>query len=379
MNLHAIVQPLLCNFNPTINLTLLMKKIYVLLLATFMGFAGFAQKSSQRHIAAGEGTAMPSYARTTATGDTVTMSNTGTSGLVLYSAGADSGYLRGTNYWGDKAFAERYDFSGADSTLKLIGAVARFGGRVNTASTKSLTFNLWGVGGRQYITAGTFYSGFPSGFVLGHTVPLTDITPGFTQQFMFNAQAYLTGSFFFGYDINYAFSALNGDTIGAYTSPDGSRTSAATYLNVTVSGSDTTVDTIINVQNATQWTDGNWHDNYTDNDSLFNNLAIYPIVTVWHPTGVKGITRKELTFYGSYPNPANDQTNIRLSLSTQADLTIQLTDMAGRIVNTITQRHLTAGEHTIPVNTSSLPAGEYIYLVTTSKGDGVASKITVQK
>ncbi len=376
-----------------------MKKLYVLLLVLFTSFAGFAQssipqrrsifcpalpsfvqKSSHPRIVARDGaSATNTYARTTGTGDTVTMSNTVGDNIVLYNAGADSGYARGTNYWGDKAFAERYDFSGADSTLKIVGVVAKFGGKVSASSTKSITFNVWGVGAQQYITAGTFYSGFPSSSVLSRNVPLTQLTPGTQQQFMFDGQALLTGSFFIGYNINYSFSDLNGDTVGLYTSEDGDRNSPASYLQVTINDVDTTVDTIINVQNATQWSDGAWHDDYTGNDSLFNDLAIYPIVTVWHPTAVKGITRKELTFYGSYPNPANDQTNIKLSLATQADVTVQLTDMAGRVVNTITQQNVAAGEHTIPLSTVSLPSGEYIGLITTSKGDGIASKIIVRK
>ncbi len=152
-------------------------------------------------------------------------------------------------------------------------------------------------------------------------------------------------------------------------------TSPVTSLQVILNPTDTLVDTVVNVQNATLTSDGNWHDNYTDNDSIYNDLAIFPIVVISAPDGVKGITKKNLTFYGCYPNPASNNTNIKLSLTKSADITIQIMDMNGRILSTITQSNLATGEHIIPVSTSALPAGDYLYFIHTSGGDGVASKL----
>jgi hypothetical protein len=54
-------------------------------------------------------------------------------------------------------------------------------------------------------------------------------------------------------------------------------------------------------------------------------------------------------------------------------------DMTGHSINTISESGLSAGEHIVPVNTSALPAGNYLYIIHTSGGDGIASKMTVIK
>ena len=94
---------------------------------------------------------------------------------------------------------------------------------------------------------------------------------------------------------------------------------------------------------------------------------------------ISGVTRKDLTFFGNYPNPAVNSTNIKFSLAAATDVTIYITDMSGRTINTISQAGLAAGEHTVPVSTENMPAGNYIYLVRTGTGSGIASKLTVAK
>ena len=370
-----------------------MKKIFILIIVILVSISGFAQRSNHKYAmpvsSVNDGNVIfsnsTSNARTTATGDTLKLSNIAAADtLVIYTAGADSGYLTGTDYWGDQAFAERYDFNPADSSVKVIGVFAQFSGKVNPASAKQISFNIWSLSAPQYITSRLFYSGFPNAVYTTLTVPVTQLGIGVTadtlKKFMFDSTThFLSGSFFAGYSISYNFNALAGDTIGLASSKNGYRTSPKTTLQVIISDVDTVVDTMINVQNATQWSDGNWHDNYSDNDSLFNDLAIYPIVIIGTPTGLKGVTKNNLTFYGSFPNPAVNSTNIKFSLSKNADVTIQIMDMNGRALNTITQTNLAIGDHIITVNTSALPAGDYLYLIRTSGGEGMASKMTVVK
>jgi hypothetical protein len=367
-----------------------MKKLFILIIVILVSISGFAQKSSHKYALPVNGVSEPNTnffnstsARTTTIGDTVKLSNIAAADTpyVIYSAGADSGYLTGTDYWQDSAFAERYDFNGEDSSVSVIGVFAQFAGKVNPASTKTISINVWNVTPQQYVSGTYLYSGFPDSVILSDTVALTQLGIGTANDtlkaFMFNnATTPISYEFFVGYSMSYNFSALAGDTIGLASSLNGDRTSPITTLQVFMSDIDTVVDTIVNVQNATLWGDGNWHDNYTDNDSLSNDLAIFPIVVTGTPTGVKGITRKNLTFYGCYPNPAVNITNIKFSLAKPADVTLQITDMTGRIMNTITQSNLATGEHIIPVNTSALTTGDYLYLIRTSGGDGIASKFT---
>src|SRR4051812_36669194 len=97
-----------------------MKKILVFTAAILVSFIGFAQRNGRMHPTRMQhnGTGQYStYARTTThAGDTSMESNIAAGDhVVLYSAGADSGYLTGVNYWGDQSFAELY--TGGDTSM----------------------------------------------------------------------------------------------------------------------------------------------------------------------------------------------------------------------------------------------------------------------
>ena len=91
------------------------------------------------------------------------------------------------------------------------------------------------------------------------------------------------------------------------------------------------------------------------------------------------MTKNGITFYGNFPNPAVNNTNIQFSIATATHVTITITDMAGRTINTIQQNNLTAGQHIVPVNTRDLSAGDYLYIIRTANGSGMASKMTISK
>ncbi len=383
-----------------------MKKLFILtaaLLSVCVSFGQRAVHTSATPLNSVNGnhfafSASDSHLRTSSIGDTLLLSNilAADTPLVIYTAGsAANGYLTGTDTFGDQGFAERYDLNGTtvDSSIVVLGVVAEFHGKVNPLSTHFVTFKAWSVGVNTPLRSTIAYSGFPQGTLAGIDVPFTQLGIGTTadtiKAYLFAAPTVtLQNSFFVGYSMSYNFATLAGDTIGlacsvngdrtsvpytVYTHSDTIRNSAGTADSVITTVSDTTV----NVQNATQWSDGIWHDNYSDNDSLFNNLAIYPIAVIGNPTGLKGITRNNLTFFGNFPNPAASSTNIRFSLLRATDVSLQVMDMNGRVVNSATEDNLSAGEHTITFNTSALPAGEYIYIIHTSAGDGIASKMVV--
>ena len=366
-----------------------MKRTVLLFIAAISAVCSFAQHTTRtqahtvnvtgnyvRHTASG--------ARTTAAGDTLKLSNIAdTASLTAYKYVADSGYTTGTNGFGDMGFAERYDFNPADSSIKVVGVMSRFTGKVNPASAHSVNFHVWSAGVQTPLTATLAYSGFPDVAIDTLTVPFTQLGIGPSSDtlkafFFDSATVAFNESFFVGYDMNYTFSTLAGDTIGLVTSLNGDRTSPAYFANMYVNDlGDTARDTIMNVQNCTQWSDYTWHDNYTDNDGLFNDLAIFPIVAIGTPTSVAGITHNNLTFFGNYPNPAVNATNIRFSLLHAAGVTIQIMDVTGRILQTISEPDRQSGEHIIAVNTSQLAPGNYIYAVRLSTGEAIASTLTV--
>lgn len=323
--------------------------------------------------------------RTTATGDTLTLSNITTDSLVAYYVGnTDSGFVTGTNYYGDRGFAERYDFNANDSSLKVIGVMARFTGTVNPSSSNKVNFKVWHVGNETVIASKLVFSGFP-GYCLDTTsAPVTTLGIGRTgdtlKSFLFaKPTPAFNNSFFVGYDIDYNYALLAGDTIALLSSYNGSRTSPNYTLRTNISGTDTTVDTIVNVQNATQYSDGYWHDNRFENFKLNHNLAIYPIVIVSNPTGNERITRNGLTMFACYPNPAADGTNIRYALSSVDNVKLRIFDTNGRIIAEQLLDNQLPELHNIYVSTAAYPSGTYFYVIETSNGAGIAGQMVVKK
>ncbi len=371
-----------------------MKKLFIFSVVLLAGLSSFAQRRtsvSEQSLNSFTNAALPfqnnALGRTTHIGDTVRLNNIAdTSSLVIYKLGSrDSGFVTGTNYWNDMAFAERYSFNQLDSSMVVIGIFAQFAGHVNTASTKSIAFKVWGYSDTQRITTHLYYTGYPRGLNDSFVVPVTQLGIGpvadTMKKFIFSTPtSALAGPFFVGYSINYNFADLAGDTIGLASSRNGVATGRDTniYVNITDFG-DTVTDTFIYVQNATQESDGKWYDNYTQNDSIKNNLAIYPIVIIKNPTGINSITRNGLKFYGNYPNPTYSSTHIKFELADAAGVSLQIFDVANRLVSELKQTNYSAGEHIIDVNTTTLATGEYIYLLKTSAGDGMAGKIIVGK
>ena len=333
-----------------------------------------------------------STSRTTGIGDTTVLMHIGANDtMAVYPVGTgyDSGFYTGMNYFNDWGFAERYDFNSSDSSLTVLGVYALFTGKVNPASADSplvdsAVFKIWDQSAPLAATTNFAYSGYPGNVLDTVSVHLNQLGIGTTsdtlKQFLFATPFQnLSVSFFAGVVIYYNFFSLNGDTIAVQCTKNGERTSPVYWVDTTISGADTTYDTTVNVQNATLWADGNWYDDYTQNDSLLNNLAIYPIVVSGNATGIKGITRNDLTFYGNYPNPASIGTHIRFSLAVPESVSLVVTDMAGHTVKSEQLGGLPAGEHLEYLDTRSFASGTYFYLVRTATGAGFGGKLDVVK
>ena len=74
-----------------------------------------------------------------------------------------------------------------------------------------------------------------------------------------------------------------------------------------------------------------------------------------------------MTLEQNYPNPFSDKTTIRYTLRDAGKVTLDVYDVFGRIVATLVDEVLEAGEHNIPfvvkgagsIPSSSLPPGVY--------------------
>ena len=366
-----------------------MKQLYIALLFCLFSLSVVAR--DRKYVAAGRGTTevltMNATGRNTlrTTGsDTTWFSNIYASDslTVFQVASGDSGYFTGTNVYGDQGFAERYVLPTGDSSVAVIGVYALFTGKVNTASTHNATFKIWSQGDAVPLSQTVSYSGFPDQVLDSVVVPFTQLGIGAAadtqKSFYFLPPWVNTGNTFFaGFTLNYDFNSLNGDTIGVQCTHNGVRHTLPYYLTTVISGADTTIDTSIVVQNAAQWSDGNWYDNFTQDDSIYNHLAIYPIVIVGNPNGVKGITKNNLTFQGNMPNPANTFTNVLLSLTQPDNVSVSVLDLSGRTLLTQHWANVAPGPHQLTVDTHTLSNGTYVYMIRTGAGEAFASKLEV--
>ncbi len=367
-----------------------MKRFFLFAIATSVALSTSAQlaKSSLTSVSPvrtlTNGGFIPS-AKTTAIGDIDTSGHIfSTDTLAVYYAGitgVDSGYLTGINAYGTKGYAERFSFSGGDSSVSVLGLLTQFTGTVNPATTKTVSFNAWSVAAKSTasgaVSGHLFNSGLPGTSLAALSVPLTQLGISTTgggdtiKAFMFPSPTAYVPRFFIGYTINYSPTAFGGDTIAVLSNLDGERHYTYGYT----SGA----DTIINNVNATMYADGTWHDNAREAFGQFVDFAFYPIFKIGAAiVNVNGITKNDLTIFGNYPNPAVNATNIKFAVAKPTDVTISITDMSGKVVASTSQK-FNSGTQVVEMNTSSLPTGEYIYLVRTAEGDGMAAKMTIIK
>lgn len=81
--------------------------------------------------------------------------------------------------------------------------------------------------------------------------------------------------------------------------------------------------------------------------------------------------------FRAYPNPATDEVFVDFTIRQTSDITIELTDVTGRVVASKTMNQL-QGEYTIPVQTATWTAGMYMIHVRT-KDELISKKIFVTK
>ncbi len=74
------------------------------------------------------------------------------------------------------------------------------------------------------------------------------------------------------------------------------------------------------------------------------------------------------TLQQNYPNPFNPTTNIQFVLPTSGSVRLQVFDINGKLVKTLAEASLSAGEHTITFDAKNLPSGTYLYRLQTPYG-----------
>jgi hypothetical protein len=295
----------------------------------------------------------------------------------------DSGFIFGSNFKNDKAFAEQYDFAfKTDTSFNILGILACFDGKFNASNgaTRNITINVWDRGAQ--VSAGTkkYLTGYPNTVLKSQQFNIKNIGMNngngvdTFKTFYFTSQ--LTGlkqAFYVGYSLpSYSWtSGLNGDSICIRSSYPNRGQRIGTY---TVN---TSLDTMITTRNAIQTSAGAWEDAYWIRGYI-RNLSAIPVLRIQSSVSVNGLSHNGLTLFGNYPNPATDAINVKYALNRAADVNIYILDVAGHTIS-VTHETALAGEHVKSVSVSGLAAGNYLYMIRTSEGDAMAAQFTISK
>jgi hypothetical protein len=80
----------------------------------------------------------------------------------------------------------------------------------------------------------------------------------------------------------------------------------------------------------------------------------------------------------AYPNPASNVVTFSYALASESNVTINITDITGKVVATINEGTKATGSYTTQFNTAALSAGTYFYSVLTNNGTAT-KKLVVTK
>jgi hypothetical protein len=78
------------------------------------------------------------------------------------------------------------------------------------------------------------------------------------------------------------------------------------------------------------------------------------------------------------PNPARGATNLSFHLPRDGNVKVQVFNVSGQLVETVADRSMTAGDHSVRWNAEGVNSGLYFYRVVTAAGDAATGKIMVR-
>ena len=79
------------------------------------------------------------------------------------------------------------------------------------------------------------------------------------------------------------------------------------------------------------------------------------------------------------PNPFNPRTKIEFGLPREGRVTLRVYDIQGRLVSTLVNGRMNAGNHTVELNGDKLPSGVYMMRLQREDGAEVNRRITLLK
>lgn len=108
------------------------------------------------------------------------------------------------------------------------------------------------------------------------------------------------------------------------------------------------------------------------------NWAMWAYVTVG--TDIDGFGENAANGFRileAYPNPTNNNTNVRYELGVTSDVSVVVTDIVGNVVSQTTNAQQTPGEYKVSLGTENLSNGIYTYTVNANKAS-ISKRFIVQ-
>ncbi|MCC6817302.1 MAG: T9SS type A sorting domain-containing protein [Bacteroidia bacterium] len=91
------------------------------------------------------------------------------------------------------------------------------------------------------------------------------------------------------------------------------------------------------------------------------------IETLWNLDVQTFNSNKEIFVVSqNYPNPFSNNSEVLIWLDASSDVTVEITDLSGKVISTVTYNELIAGNHYLALNAEGLSAGIYFYTVKTA-------------
>ena len=118
----------------------------------------------------------------------------------------------------------------------------------------------------------------------------------------------------------------------------------------------------------------------------YNNLWIGNLngIAIYNPLGIVSVKDNEETIFDNYviienyPNPFNNETKIRISLSKYSFITLNIYDMSGKLISNLANSKYNKGVYEFKLNGSNLASGVYFAVLQTEKGISTL-KLVLQK
>ncbi len=105
-----------------------------------------------------------------------------------------------------------------------------------------------------------------------------------------------------------------------------------------------------------------------DNGPMEGSLSSGTTVVVLNPAGIGTITAKDVSAFGSFPNPFAGKTTLRYSLLSSTNVKLSVYDMTGKEVKVIVNGKEMEGLQNHELDGRLLPAGIYMVRLETSSG-----------